>query len=129
VATATGLFRVTGGDARSVEVREIPLGIVSLGTDPDGRLVGVALESGDAVTAVQMFAYDPHNDRVTLGATLRLGKPTIAVVGGTCGWAVRRRRHRHARPPRRELLGVAGTSPLDKRTGLGAVLWPGDYVM
>src|SRR5205823_5638736 len=81
VATASALYRVTGGSAVSLNVHQLPKGIVSLGTDPDGRLVGAAQEEdGDTVTA-QVFGYDLYLDKARLGAVLPLGKPTVAVVG------------------------------------------------
>jgi hypothetical protein len=132
VATAAALYRVTGGSAVRQDTRQLPTGIVSLGADPDGRLVGVGAarrDFGSGLTA-QLFAYDPHRDHLTLGAALPLDKPTVAVVGrhvwvaGYAGGGVDTLLRLDV-----DTLSVAGTSPLDRRTGPGAILWPGEFVL
>jgi hypothetical protein len=132
VATASALYRVTGGSAVRQDMRQLPTGIASLGTDPDGRLVGVGAarrELGGALTA-QVFAYDPHRDHLTLGVALSLDKPTVAVVGrhvwvgGYAGGGGDTLLRLDV-----DTLSVAGTGPLDRRTGPGAILWPGEFVL
>jgi hypothetical protein len=121
LTTPDGLYRIPAGSGVPQEVPGV------------GEVYGLAADrtrdriivSGDRVAAV-----DPTSLTVTRGASLGLGKTSVAVVAGRV-WA-----GGYGSGPGRRLVQLdpvtlqpAGTSPVNEQVGPGAILWSGASVV
>jgi hypothetical protein len=122
VTTPSGLYRIPAGSG-------VPQQVTAVGTDVYGlaadRTRDRVIVSGDQIVAV-----DAPTLTVTKGASLGLGKTSVAVVAGRV-WV-----GGYGSGPGRRLaqldpvtLRPTGTSPVNEQVGPGAVLWSGASVV
>ncbi len=122
LTTPGGLYRIPAGSG-------VPQQIPGVGTDVYG-LAADRTRGRIIVSSDQMVAVDPSSLAVTRGASLGLGKTSVAVVGGRV-WA-----GGYGSGPGRRLIQLdsvtlqpTGTSPVNEQVGPGAILWPGASVV
>jgi hypothetical protein len=122
LTTPEGLYRVPAGSG-------VPQQVPGVGADAYG-LAADRTRNRVIVSGTQVVAVDPVSLTVTKGASLGLGKTSVAVVAGRV-WA-----GGYGSGPGRQLaqldpatLQPRGTSPVNEQVGPGAVLWSGASVV
>jgi hypothetical protein len=131
LGTGSGLYRV--GDAAPGPVRVAAGGsgqVFSVAADPDRNRVLAGIANPATFAGVRVIAVDRLGGLLRTGAPLPVGKESIAVAGGRIwvgGYASGTSPRLVRLDP--DTLAVAGTSPVSRQVGPGAILWPGRAVL